>query len=51
MKQVHATFRKLDKDMNKVEDQIDDNKQSINREKMFLTNAWKWHTYGNEKIL
>ena len=35
MKQVHATFSKFDKDIDKVEDQIDENKQEINRQKMF----------------
>ena len=33
MDQVHATFSKLDKDMDKVEDQIDENKRSITKEK------------------
>ena len=35
MKEVHGTFRKVDKDMDKVEDKIDENKRNINREKMF----------------
>ena len=35
IKEVHGTFRKVDKDMDKVEDKIDENKRNINREKMF----------------
>ena len=35
MEEVHGTFRKVDKDMDKVEDKIDENKRNINREKMF----------------
>ena len=35
MKQVHGTFRKVDKDMDEVETKIDENKREISREKMF----------------
>ena len=35
MKEVHGTFRKVDKDMGKVEDKIDENKRNINRKRMF----------------
>ena len=33
MDQVHATFSKLDKDMDEVDDQIDENKRSIAKKK------------------
>ena len=36
MKQVHGTFSKVAKDMDKVEDKIDENKRNINREKCFI---------------
>ena len=35
MKHVHRTFSKLDEDMDKVEDQVDENKRNISRERMF----------------
>ena len=35
MKQVHGTFRKVAKDMDKAEDKIDENKRNINRDKLF----------------
>ena len=35
MKHVHRTFTKLDEDMDKVEDQVDENKRNISRERMF----------------
>ena len=35
MEQVHRTFGKVAKGMNKAEDKIDENKRSINREKTF----------------
>ena len=33
MKQVHGTFRKVDKDTDEVETKIDENKREISREK------------------
>ena len=50
MKEVHGTFRNVDKDMEKVEDKIDENKRNINREKNISSNEWQWNTYRNENI-